>query len=280
VKRKVLLLLIIACLFLTACGINGTMVKSVSAYENLWSVNIGQEGYNRTAESYLRTWQGEGYSLNYSVSPEMYVTVPEEAEDIKYEGMEFFLQDESACWDGIDDDGNWIGGKTHTRSLVWYKDGNAHTLSASTEDESVSLDFISPKTAIEVGGSREYSSGGLEVSHEVWHVEQRSGNIIVTVTLYLKPYDTEIIEQFKQEMQYNKAEEDGFVYYESEYKRTPDDPNFKTLFWETDAGLVVLNGGIPYAHRNDFSSDVWRFINAGLAESITQQIGSRPAALP
>lgn len=248
------------------------------AYFKLWDVSIGKDGYSRTGASYIRTWQGKGYGMYFSVCPEMYLPLPNGTEKVSFNGREFYTDDHGTCWDGADQNGNWISGTTHTRSVVWYSGGCAYSLSANTDDKNISLDIISPQTAIALESDDSYQPSGLEPTNESWQTEFKSGDVTVTICVFPETFGRRTQSEINKGGQYSLKNKDGFEYYESSSGRKPDDPNVKSLVWETNGGQVHLYGTIPFANRNDFSADEWDFINADLAMNITKQLETK--ALP
>ena len=236
----------------------------------LWAVDI--DGYTRTGASYIRTWEGDGCSVVYTVCPEVFVPVSYDMEKETYEGRDFYAEEHALCWDGADDNGDWIGGTTYSRRILWYDNGCAHSLSASADDESISLDMISAQTALAIQSDDTASLAELTLTGKLWQVELCSGALTVNIWVYAKPFGSVILREIVEGGLYHLCEEDGFEYYQMSDDRTAEDPNVKGLIWETDAGMVQLTGGIPYDRRNDYPSDVWNFINADFAKSITEQL--------
>lgn len=198
-------------------------------------------------------------------------------EKTNYEGREFFTRNDEICWDGIDDAGKWIGGTTYSRCLVWYKDGFTCSLSASADRKSAALDIVCPQTAVSLESGN--IPQGMELTNEFCGVGFKAGESSVNVELFPPPFDSKQAEIYK-EGEYILCESDGFKYYVYKPNRKPEDPNAAAIIWETGEGLVCLRGGIPYKYRNDFSEDVWNFIDAELALSITKQIGSVTRDIP
>ncbi len=249
------------------------------AYMKFWAVDIGQEGYTKTGAMYIRSWRSEvcsrteGYGMTLIVSPEAYMPLPDDVERVSFKGRDFYATYREICWDSNDDQGNWIGGTSYEKQLVWYRNGCAYSLSASTGDKNISPDMISPQTALAFEGSDAYQPAGLEMISDELQVEFISGNLRVSVRLCAKPFDSGMLGDINQESVENK---DGFEYFEA----GPKGPRHKTLKWETNMGLVFLQGGIPLNCTDDYPADVWDFIDADLAMSITEQIGCAPENFP
>lgn len=237
-----------------------------AAYEPLWDIDFEQYGYLRTEASYTVSWEGEELTLTYVICPELYAQIPQQAKSVQYEGRDFLLEYQEVCWDAEDSSGT-----EYTRRLSWRQNGRAYSLTAISGDKNASLDIASPKTALRLEAG-ELSIEGLEEVSEIWYAGFVNEQRTLRLYLYPPPHGDDWLKALLDEGSVAQNTIDGFTYYRSDDAREPEDPNTAMMIWETDMSWVYLWGGVPYDARNDYSDDVWDFINPDLAEWITQQV--------
>ncbi len=274
--KKAFIFVLLAVL-LAASGCAGA-AESPLLKSNIWEVDIDQPGYECTGIYHTMSWQGEGLSVSLDVYPAGYAEQSREDEEtLEYKGRKYLLSVSEVCWEGIG--GTGTGGTRFFRALRWQSSGYAYSFSAESGESRTPLDIVCPENAL-LAEQGDYSLlKGLTLQRELWSGGFRSGEKFVRFELCPPPFGEQMIKGYLSgDMDFYKA--DGFGCYVSSKERLPEEPNGVAVLWNTDAGAICICGSVPYDERNNVPERVWDFINAGLARSITEQLGAEVIPLP
>lgn len=267
---------VLAILF-SGCG-QAPASGPAAAYEKLWAVDIGHEGFGRTGASRTVDRQGGDVRLTLTAAPVEYRQttapyIPPDLQVMHAGGREYRTGDSFPCWDGVDENGNWIYGTAHTRYLAWERGDVAYSLVADTLKESLSLDIASTQTAVRLEADPLADVAGYGIVSYVTRVAFGNEKCSLTLELYPPHFDESVMQAIRKGS-LERIEEDGIGYYRRK-TAVSGETNAVSMIWRTDMGLVRLSAGVYRQYLGEVPAAALDFVGLELAKSITEQIGAK-----
>jgi hypothetical protein len=288
-KRRIAILTIVVtatALLFAGCG-PAPASGPTDDLEKLWDVDIGQEGYGRTDASRLVDRQGKGIRLTFDIAPAALRQTPPadmtpDMKIVRAGGRVYWIGESAVCWDGIDEDGNPIGGTQYARRMLWKQGSRIYQVFAETNKQKIfsltsqrdaSLDIVSSETAMLLERHPLAGLAGFDIQADIRWVEFKNNRITVSVTLYTAGYNESVILDMTRNGGFELKKEAGMEYYARGGGKSPDSPFVSLMLFRTDIGVFYLNAGVAWAYRDDVSEDALDFIKPELAKSIAEQMG-------
>jgi hypothetical protein len=102
--------------------------------------------------SFASEWSCGSIFMQLSIFPSETIDINQMIGGMPYEtviedGIKCYVAVNEVCWDGTNENSEWIGGTSYSKSIVFEQNGLICTFSGEADDQSVSLDIISSRTA-------------------------------------------------------------------------------------------------------------------------------------
>ncbi len=230
----------------------------------------------KSAAHYL-SYQTQGASVSltfYPFTASLEDMVPQ-SEMRTYNGREYAYWFSSVCWDGMDENGKWVGGTTDNVRMGMYDGDYLVVFSVSGQTDAVNT-YARMEVFLEL--LEKNTVNGLTLTHEEYSAHFQKD--ILKCKVVLTPPHVEAYQNtFAREDLFVQNQE-GISFLQTSTQRSEDAPNVFAIVFNTDKGALLIQNSVAYVHRNDISEEEITGIDFALAQKVAKQLNVQLQDLP